>query len=205
MKTSIMNFKRLDRTAFASLALCLLSAGVATTVAAASNEQAEPSVATAISADEPTGGGFNYLNIAGSAFHPRDSSSTYIYPGAGCVSKTGGGGVFDHRIILPQGARVRYLRIYAYDTSTSSVQVELYNYDAAGDFNLLTSISSVNAAGGYGTELSPLLNYEVDHFTAPINVAVLMGSQNDNTLRFCGVRIAYRDPITDRIFASGFD
>jgi len=36
-------------------------------------------------------------------------------------------------------------------------------------------------------------------------VTANLGAQNDNTLRFCGVRIAYEPPIIDLIFKDGFD
>lgn len=156
--------------------------------------------------DHVAGATFGYLWITGAAFHPLDNATTYSYPGGGCISKTGGAGnLFAHKVVLPEGTIVRFLRLYFYDTSTSTVTAFFTTYDGAGNFNERTNVGSSNAAGGFGTTLSPQISYEVDRFAAAINVVANLGLQNDTTLRFCGVRIAYDAPITDRIFANGFD
>lgn len=206
MKTSIGNLKNPDRAAFASLALFLLSAGLVGPVVAASGGLAEPSTSASVDADEPAGGGFDVLFIAGSTFHPTDSATSFIYSNAGCIAKTAGSALFHHKVVLPAGALVKYMRIYSFDTSTSSITGFFTTYDAAGGFDQLSIVSSVNATGGYGSQLAPEMTYTVNQATSPINVAINMGTQNDSTLRFCGVRIAYyADGVTDRIFADGFD
>ena len=156
-------------------------------------------------ANQPAGFVFNHLFIPGAAFHPLEITTTYAYSGGGCIHKTGGSdNLFTHKAVLPQGAIVRYLRLYYYDTSTESVTAFFTTYNTTGGFNELTSVSSA-AGGGFGSALSPEINYTVDHFAAPINVVANLGAQNDNTLRFCGVRIAYEPPIIDLIFKDGFD
>ena len=45
----------------------------------------------------------------------------------------------------------------------------------------------------------------IDPFAAPVNIVANLGDQNDSSLRFCGVRIAYIPTVTDRIFANEFD
>lgn len=171
---------------------------------------AAPDSPDANSKDQAAGSVFEYLNIAGSAFHPSITSTTYTYAGAGCISRTGGGStsadqLFTHKAILPDGAVVKFLRLYYYDSSVENISAFLTTYDGAGNFNQRTSASSTTGSTGFGTELSPEINFTVDRYTNAINIVANLGNQNDNTLRFCGVRVAYHAPITDRIFADGFE
>ncbi|MEZ5463218.1 hypothetical protein [Dokdonella sp.] len=175
-------------------------------VAAPGDHPVDPHSAQSAQADQPAGTLFGYLWIAGSTFHPLDNATTYSYPGNGCISKTGGtDNRFAHKVVLPEGTLVRYLRLYYFDDSTGTVTAYFTSYDGAGNFVEHASVGSSNGAGGYGTSLSPLFSYEVDPFGAAINVVANLGDQNTSTLRFCGVRIAYDAPITDRIFADDFD
>ena len=187
--------------------VCLLSACVATSANAAPDDAlASLRGVESNAVEQPAGSMFGYLSIAGSAFHPLDNTTSYSYPGAGCIAKTGGMDArFVHRVILPDGAVARYLRLYYYDTSTANVFGFFTTYDGAGNYVERTNISSASGAPGYDSVLSSDLAYTVDRYTSAINILVNLGIQNDETLQLCGVRIAYDSPITDRIFASGFD
>lgn len=187
--------------------VCLVTACATTLAFAAPGDNlAPPHAHESNLVDQPAGTAFSYLFIAGSAFHPLESATPYSYPGSGCIAKTGGtSNLFAHKVILPQGAVVRYLRLYYYDISSDSVTAFFTTYDGAGNYNQHTSVASADAGGGYGTNLSASLNHEVNRYTAAINVVANLGGQNDSTLRFCGVRIAYDAPVTDRIFANGFE
>lgn len=188
-------------------ALTNIMLGVCTAFATAA-VAAEPPSPAADEVNEVTGFGYEYLWIAGSAFHPLDNSTTFTYQNGGCISKTGGPGtpssLFTHKAILPDGAVVRYLRSYYFDDSASQIIAFLTTYDGKGNFNQRTEVESTNT-GAYGSSLSPVVNYEVDQLNSALNVTVNMGTQNDSTLRFCGARIAYDAPITDVIFADSFD
>ena len=158
------------------------------------------------SLDQPAGTAFEYLRIAGSTFHPLANTTTYSYPGNGCIAKTGGAeNRFVHKVILPQGVVVSYLRLYYFNSSLNNILGFFTAYDAAGNFSERTTVSSADGSSGYSSVLSPNMNYTVDHYTGAINILVNLGSQNDETLRFCGVRIAYGPPVVDRIFTNGFD
>jgi hypothetical protein len=184
----------------------LLASTALPAVAAPGDHPVAPQSGQLALADQPAGALFGYLWIAGSTFHPLDITTTYSYPGNGCISKTGGtDNRFAHKVVLPEGTLVRYLRLYYYDDSTSTVNAYFTSYDGAGNFVEHASVGSTNGAGGYGTTLSPLFSYEVNASGAAINVVANLGNQNTSTLRFCGVRIAYDAPITDRIFADDFD
>lgn len=156
--------------------------------------------------DRPAGTSFEYLSIAGATFHPLDSATTYSYPGNGCIAKTGGSSkLFTRKVILPDDVVARYIRLYYYDTSSADAVAFFTTYDGAGNFNQRVSASSMGGPSGYSSALSSDMGYPVDRFTDAINMVVNLGDQNDSTLQFCGVRIAYDAPITDRIFANGFD
>lgn len=127
----------------------------------------------------------------------------FAYSGNGCINATGGTEKrLQHKVLLPQGATVVYLRLYAYDDSSSDVTAFFTSYDAAGNFTEHTYVSSTDA-GGYVTVLSPSISYVVDPLVSPINVTVHLGDESSadtifkngfgdsSTLRFCGVRIAY--------------
>lgn len=148
---------------------------------------------------------FEYLQIPGSSFVPFSSAAEFSYPGNGCISKTGGSEArFAHKLLLPAGTTVKFVRLYFFDDSTSTVTAFLTTYDAAGNFNELATVDSVDSSG-YGSSLSPELNYVVSPLSSPINITANLGTQDDLTLRFCGVRVAYIPVVTDRIFANGFD
>ena len=156
--------------------------------------------------DRPTGSTYEYLSIAGSTFHPVDNSTTYSYPGNGCIAKTGGSDSrFVHKVILPKDAIVRYARLYYYNMSTRNVLGYFTTYDGAGNYQELNSVTSASGPTGYASVLSTEFDYSVDPYTAAINFLINLDNQNDDTLRFCGVRIAYDAPTTDRIFANGFE
>ncbi|MGB4857868.1 MAG: hypothetical protein WBP11_00925 [Dokdonella sp.] len=210
MKISIRNHALLRKKvllgAIAFMAsACMVSPALATPRGSVASLPARESNAV----DQPAGTTFAYLSIAGSTFHPRDSNTTttYSYPGGGCIAKTGGSDSLfvHHKAILPGGAVVRYVRLYYYNTSTSNVEAFFATYDGAGNYSHRTSVSSAGGASSYDSSLSPDMNYSVDPFTSAINVVVNLGDQNDETLQFCGVRIAYEAPILDRIFVSGFE
>ena len=188
----------------AGILACALTASAAIPAMAAPGDSPAPLQVREIdSADQPMGGGLSYLNIAGSAFHPLDNTTTYSYPGSGCIAKTGGGAnYFVHRLILPQGTTLNYLRLYYYKTSASNISAYFNATDGAGGSANSTTVSSGSGTSGYQEALSGLVGFTVDHFNSSINILVNLSNQNDETIRFCGVRVAYRP---DRIFANGFD
>ena len=149
---------------------------------------------------------FEYLNIAGSTFHPVDNSTSYSYPGTGCIAKTGGSEKrFVTKVILPQGAVARYMRLYYYNTSARKITAFFTTYDAAGNYQEVNAVDSLGGPSGYGSVLSTEFNHTVDRYARAINVLVNLDDKNDSTLQFCGVRITYDAPLTDRIFANGFE
>lgn len=149
---------------------------------------------------------FEYLWLAGSTFHPLSSSASFQYPGSGCISPgNSSNGRFAHKVVLPTGAVINYLRLYAYDASAEgSVGSFLTTYDATGSFNEVLTVSSATT-GGYSSWLSPLAELTVDNASTAINIVVNLGTSLDNNLRFCGIRIAYIPLPENLIFTNDFE
>lgn len=179
--------------------------GLANASAAPGDHDAWPWAPGLDQPEQINGATLQYQRIAGSTFVPFATSATYAYPGNGCISKTGGAeSRFAHKVVLPAGSIVKFVRQYYFDNSASSVTSFFTTYDAAGNFTEVASTASADT-GGYGSSLTPEMTYVVDPFASALNIVANLGAQNDSTLRFCGVRIAYIPAITDRIFADGFD
>lgn len=188
-------------TALAGLLAVLLGGSVAHAAPGDTPGKAMPPVTNA--PDQPAGT-FEYLWLAGSTFHPFGDGAEFAYAGSGCINATGGTEKrLLHKVILPAGATVNYVRLYAYDDSIGSITAFFTTYDAAGNYTQLSTVTSSDA-GGFVSDLSSPINYVVDQFTAPINIVVNLGSdQSADTifkngfdsgaasLRFCAARIAY--------------
>jgi hypothetical protein len=151
-----------------------------------------------------TGVPFSYLNIVGAVFQGRNDGVGFNTGKPGCVYTTAGNARLTFKAVLPDGALVKYVRIFYYDTSGSDMTVWLTDYDGAGNNNDLAMVSS-SGNGGFGTALSAELNYTVNH-AANALALVATPSVLDSTQQLCGVRIAYYDPLDiDTIFKNGFD
>jgi len=185
-----------------ALALAL-PAGAAMAAPAASEQAAAQHAPVAPEAGHGAAdGALHYLRITGSAFHPVDGTTAFSYAGAGCINRTGTStSLFTHKVVLPAGSVVRSLRLYYYDTSSSSITAFLTTYDQLGHFNQRVSVTS-SPATGYGNVESVPIHYVVDPYLEPVVVTVNMDASVDASLQFCGVRIAYSD---DTIFSDGFD
>ena len=137
----------------------------------------------------------HYEYVAGATLRPRDSSSGWDYSGVGCVSRASGSELFNIHLGLPEGSRIDYLRIYYYDTSASSSTAWVTSYDSTGGFTDITTVSSTGTAG-YGTQLSSYVGHVVDNGSRSYVLNWSPG-QNGNTMRLCGLRVAYRVPTRD--------
>lgn len=136
----------------------------------------------------------SYYKIIGTAFDPRTSATTYAYNFNGCVYETGG---TDNRFIapllLPDGATIKYLRLYFDDTNAGSdITAWLTRYQPGVTSEDLTSVTSTGSAG-YGETLSPEITHEVDLVNWAYTI-VIAPNANAVTNSFCGVRVAYYAP-----------
>ena len=152
-----------------------------------------------------------YMQLAGSTFHPQSTDVTYSYGSGGCIYKTGGmNRIFVHKVLLPHGATVQQLRLSAYDNATDSpneaIKASFISYNGAGGSTEQTHVWSTNGNGEFSNSFSPEIGYVVDQFAAPINIVVDLSDVDTNSLKFCGVRIAYFAPGSGpMVFQDGFE
>ena len=145
---------------------------------------------------------FDYVHIAGAAFHAINKDVHIAYDSSGCIYRTGGtDNRVIHKVVLPDRAEVKYLRLYARDTASTSIKAFLTTYSGTGGINEITDVPSKN---NHSTNLSAPLSYLVDNQSESINVVVRLGATFNGTLQFCGVRIAYYAP-EEVIFQDSFE
>ena len=184
-----MNPKTVSRLLVAPVlvAMVLLSAQAAPSRAA-------PAFPDAAAAKSGFANQFSYLNIAGSSLHARASSTSWSYTGAGCVSVASGNDLFVMHIDLPEGSRVDYLRLYTYDTSAADSRAWLTYYDGAGNWKDMVNVTSSGTAG-YASRLTSYAGHVINGAN---NAYVVQweANQTGSSMRLCGIRIAYRLPVT---------
>lgn len=135
---------------------------------------------------------FSYFTVSGVAFQPRTSSLTYAYAGVGCIKRASGSDFFVANLPLPDGAQIKYLRLYTYDTATSNISsAYITRYNRQGGFTDLASVTSPSGTG-YRTFLSAEITENVD--TSLYSYVVNWSPTNNNTA-LCGVRVAYYEPV----------
>ena len=191
--------------------LCLASALLLAAPCAMAQPGAPASVPAADAPDAPSGTEgtaltFSYQWLAGSTFHPVSTPGSYSYASAGCIYPSATGApLFHHKLLLPEGSLVKYVRMYYRNGSASNAPTAFFTtYDMTGGFNQRMTVSGPSTSG-YGQILSGEMNYTVDHSVEPINIAVNLGSVIDGSVQFCGVRVAYYAPLLPEIFMDGFE
>jgi hypothetical protein len=134
-----------------------------------------------------------FLFVAGSAFHPRNSTYTYAESAdGGCIYQTGGESIisiFVNDLQLPDGATVDILRLFYYDTSAADSMAWITQYDGADGFVDIAHIASSGTAG-YGNTAINTFTYTVNDYDYPI-VLNWRPYQLGVSSKLCGVRIRY--------------
>lgn len=125
--------------------------------------------------------------IPAATFLPRSSNMPYKYESFGCVSAPTGTDLV-HRLILPNGATLRYLRLYYKDTRAGDIQAAVTRYDASGGLEDLGGLLYSEDVSGFSSTLSTDLTHTVDG----IGHGYVVNAQ-------------FRQPGGDVIFASGFE
>ena len=137
---------------------------------------------------------FLYERLVGTAFNPRTSTSTFAYNFSGCVYETGG---TDNRfmapLLLPEGAMIKFLRLYYDDSNAASdLTAWITRYQPGVTSEDITSVTS-SGSGGYGSTLSAEVSHVVD-LTNWAYTVIIAPNANAATNSFCGVRVAYYPP-----------
>jgi hypothetical protein len=133
-----------------------------------------------------------YVSLSAWDFHPQDSSVTYGVIGAG-MYQTGGTGVFEAPVRLPEGALVSYLELYACDTTPSNNIASFFRGARMTDgmWTFVTgpiATPSLAGCGPVSLTISPvLINNAANSYTVELS---LDGSNTG--LSFRSFRVGYK-------------
>jgi hypothetical protein len=138
---------------------------------------------------------YSYLRVTGSALRPRGSDVEWRPGGAGgCIYALSGSTIqwWNTPVYLPQGATVKYLRMYYNDTSSSNCQGYFTAYDLYGDIEDEWGISSSGNSGENFRDTSEF-THTVDYSSYSY---VINWRPNDtgNDMQLCGFRVFYYPP-----------
>ena len=145
----------------------------------------------------PTASYDSYLRVAGSAVKPRES--TVEWTGAagagGCIYASSGNtyAVFNTPVYLPQGATIKYFRIYYNDTNASTNSIAWFTiYDLYGTVEQEYAVSSSGNSGtGYATTTEFTHTVDYASYAYVINWRPYdLGSD----MQVCGFRLYYAAP-----------
>jgi hypothetical protein len=136
------------------------------------------------------------LQVVGSALRPRESDTEWASSGSGgCIYTSAGDSytVYNTPVYLPQGATVKYLRMYFYDTNASYNSAAWFtaydpNANIAGEW-LVTSTGSAGAGYTMSNEFTHIVNYE--YYSYVLNWRPY---DTGSDMQLCGFRIYYRTP-----------
>lgn len=141
---------------------------------------------------------FSYYHVAGATLRGRSSTTSYEYANQGCTyvtSGTGTGRILNTELTLPDGAVIKYLRVYYKDaSSTGGVKGYITRYrpgEAAAD--LVWAGSTASYAGGYGYVVSTQITETVNN-TDYAYTLIGWPDEANSASQICGLRVAYYAP-----------
>ncbi len=147
---------------------------------------------------------FSYYTVSGATLRGRSSATQYVYQGNGCLYTTAG--VDTQRIVntelnLPQGAVIKFLRVYYNDTNPNSgVDGYLTSY-APGQsaIDLTRAIPPDAFKDGFGFTVSPEITETINNTD---HAYTLIGYPDENNIanQVCGLRIAYLPPYRGTVY-----
>lgn len=141
---------------------------------------------------------FKYYQVSGATLRGRNSTAGYLYDGVGCshvTSGTGTGMILNTELPIPDGATIKYLRVYYKDTSAATgVNGFITRYTPGVATNdLVTANSSAAFAGGYGFVVSQEITETVNNTSYVYTLIGWPGEIGANS-QICGLRVAYYPP-----------
>jgi hypothetical protein len=142
--------------------------------------------------------------IVGSSLKPRQNDVNYAWGSdGGCAYVTSGDAstVWNTPFIAPQGATVRYLRVYVNDTNASDVTGWFTVYDLFGAMVQEWGISSSGTPGQAWFDTAAI-NHVID-YSLYSYVLNMRPNGTGSTLQFCGARLFFDPP--EQIFRNGFE
>jgi hypothetical protein len=142
---------------------------------------------------------FSYYMVPGSAFHGKSSTAAYAYVSAGCIYSTSAAEQFIAELHIPNGSEIKYLRIYYRDTNATELVTGYITSISPGVSSLdLVNVSSTGSSG-FGTAISVEKTETVDTSLYAYTL-IFWPTIADNTIQFCGMRVAYYAPIFSQMF-----
>lgn len=135
-----------------------------------------------------------FMQIAGSALHPRNSSTDWAYGGGGCIYALDASSqdMFSVHLQIPAGSRIDGLTYFYIDQNrTEKSEAWLSTYTISGQSNDIAYAASVdNASSSFGVTQSNFVTHTVNYET---NAYVLNWRPNlaGPTMQLCSLRVAY--------------
>lgn len=138
---------------------------------------------------------FSYYTVSGATLRGRSSTTGYTYQGLGCSYATAGDRLLNTELPIPDGATIKYLRVYYYDTNaTAGVRGYVTRYQpGVATSDLVTVASTAAFAGGYGFTVSTAITEIADNTDYAYTV-IGWPDQASSSLQICGLRVAYYAP-----------
>lgn len=141
---------------------------------------------------------FSYYLVSGPELQPRSTANGQTYSANGCVymsSGTSTGLLTGAGLHIPDGAVVKYIRLYYNDTNASAgVDAFLTRYAPGSATSDLVSTGSTNAFnGGYGFVVSSEITETVNN-TSYAYILYGWPDSAASNLQVCGIRVAYYAP-----------
>lgn len=138
---------------------------------------------------------FSYYTVSGATLRGRSSTAGHGYVGLGCTYATDVDRLLNTELPIPDGATIKYLRVYYNDTNASaSVQGYITRYQpGVGAIDLVTVGSTAAFAGGYGFTVSNEIT-EIANNTDYAYTLIGWPGLSSSTVQICGLRVAYYAP-----------
>jgi hypothetical protein len=136
---------------------------------------------------------FTYYNISAPGFFPRSSTTTLVYNNLGCTYMSNASDYAVANVHLPDGAVLKYLRVY-YNVTSGSVTGWITKYDGGQHTLDLVNVTS-NTTTGWNFIVSSEITDTVSN-SAYSYVVNLKSNGAGATMQYCGARIAYYAPLT---------
>jgi hypothetical protein len=143
------------------------------------------------------------LRVAGSVFHPIDSTTAYSSPGGGSIYATGTPGLFSTPLYLPQGSNIAWARMYYLDNdATNNCVGWLTVYDLYGNIANIGGVdqewSVTSADTGNSYDDTPIINHKVD-YTQYSYVLNWYPQAASSDIQLCGFRVFYTPPASKTV------
>jgi hypothetical protein len=203
----MMHSRNIVLTAFLSSLITVLLIvavffGVGTSLANDAIQEGDPPVSESDNMDSPDVPedeeailGTEYLHVAGYAFKPFPSTTTYAVSDNGCAYTTSGSYLF-YEINLPVGSTITGLTLYYRDThSAEDGSLRLHRYNDGLDEYLYTS-SIIETEDGCAA-LACSKSVDLNIFVQPSNYSFALLWFQDvggSTMQLCGFNLSYTTP-----------